>query len=70
MFLVGPCELHETTVGNAQGLWYRGTWNAAGQWVDDGTTSLIWQHGSMTYQLTGQGVTLADLVRIADSMPN
>lgn len=70
VFLVGSCELHETTVGGVQGLWYRGTWNAAGQWVDDRTTSLIWQHGSVTYQLTGQGVTLADLVRIAESMPS
>ncbi len=41
MFLVGACELHETMVGDAQGLWCRGAWNAAGQWVDDGTTSLI-----------------------------
>ncbi|HPL29354.1 MAG TPA: hypothetical protein PLG21_14995 [Anaerolineae bacterium] len=70
VFLVGPCELHETTVGGVQGLWYRGTWNAAGQWVDDRTTSLIWQHEGLTYQLTGQEVTLADLVRIAESMPS
>lgn len=70
VFVVGPCELQETMIGDVQGLWYRGTWNASGQWLDDGTTSLIWQRGNMTYQLTGQEVSLADLVRVAESMPS
>ena len=68
LFLVGPGELHETMVGEIPARWYRGTWNAAGEWVEDGTISLIWKQDSLTYQLTGQELTLAELVRVAESL--
>lgn len=68
VFLVGPGELHETMVGEIPARWYRGTWNAAGEWVEDGTISLIWKQDRLTYQLTGQELTLAELVRVAESL--
>jgi len=55
-------------VGEIPARWYRGTWNAAGEWVEDGTISLIWKQDGLTYQLTGQELTLAELVRVAESL--
>ena len=69
VFLVGPGELHETTVGGRAAWWYQGTWNAAGEWVEGGTINLIWEQDGLTYQLTGQELALAELVRIAESLP-
>ena len=68
VFLVGPGELHETTVGETSAWWYQGTWNAVGEWVKDGTISLIWEQGGLTYQLTGQELTLGELVCIVKSL--
>jgi|GEM_PF-2795043 len=68
VFLVGPGELHETTVGETSAWWYQGTWNAVGEWVGDGTISLIWEQGGLTYQLTGQELTLGELVCVAESL--
>jgi len=68
VFLVGPSELHETTVGETPALWYRGAWNAAGEWIEDETINLIWEQDGLTYQLTGQELALAELVRIAKSL--
>lgn len=68
VFLVGPGALHETTVSERAAWWYQGTWNAAGQWVEDGTISLIWEQDDLTYQLTGQELALAELVRVAGSL--
>jgi len=69
VFLVGPGELHETMVGEIPARWYRGTWNAAGEWVEDGTISLIWEQDGLAYQLTGQELALVELLRIAESLP-
>lgn len=70
VFLVGPGELHETTVGETSAWWYQGTWNAAGEWVEDGTINLVWEQDGLTYQLTGQELALAELVRVAESLPS
>lgn len=69
VFLVGQGELGEITVAGQAGIWYRGTWDASGRWVDGGVINLVWQHGDVTYQLTGQGMELAELVRVAESLP-
>ena len=67
-FLVGPGELYETSVGGRAAWWYQGTWNPAGEWVEDETISLIWEQDGLTYQLTGQELALAELVRVAESL--
>ena len=68
VFLLGQGELHETTVGETSAWWYQGTWNAVGEWVEDGTISLIWEQDGLTYQLTGQELTLGELVCVAESL--
>ncbi len=67
---VGSLELNETMVGQQQGWWYNGTWNADGEWDNsDVLTNLIWERGNHIYQLTGEGISLDELIRIAESVP-
>ncbi|MDY7042452.1 MAG: hypothetical protein SVX38_16485, partial [Chloroflexota bacterium] len=68
VFLVGPGELHETSVGGRAAWWYAGTWNAAGEWVEHGTINLIWEQDGLTYQLTGQELALEELMHVAESL--
>ena len=69
VFLVGRGELHETAIRGSVAWWYRGAWNAAGDWVEDAAVNLIWEEAGSTYQLTGQRLPLTELVKIAESLP-
>lgn len=69
VFLVGPVESHETTVGETPAWWYRGAWNAPGEWVEDGTINLAWEQDGRTYQVTGQDLPIEELMHIAESLP-
>lgn len=69
VFLAGPGHLHETMVGSTRALWYNGTWNEAGQWMEESAVNLIWEEGGFTYQLTGQDLPLEELIRVAESLP-
>lgn len=69
VFLVGRGELHETAIRGSVAWWYRGAWNAAGDWVEDAAVNLIWEEAGSTYQLTGQRLPFTELVKIAESLP-
>ena len=70
VFLVGPGDLQEVIVNTSPAWWYRGTWNAAGEWVTDNTWSnLVWEQGGCVYHLAGQDLPLEELVATATSLP-
>lgn len=66
--MIGPSQAHETVVNGLPAWWYSGTWNASGEWVQAQVISLIWEQAGFVYQLTGQELELAELVRIAESI--
>ncbi len=67
---VGPNALHSTTVGGAAAWWFGGQWDAVGRWTDDGTwLSLVWPRDGYIYRLSGQTLTLPELLRVAESLP-
>jgi hypothetical protein len=70
VFLVGSGDLQEVRVNTLPAWWYRGTWNAAGEWVTDNTWgNLVWEQEGRVYHLTGQDLPLEELVSIATSLP-
>lgn len=67
---VGPDAVRETTVGGSPAWWYGGTWTRDGQWVDDGTwTTVVWERDGFVYHLAAQRLDLADVLRVAESLP-
>lgn len=71
VFLVGSGDLQEVMVNTLPAWWYRGTWNAAGEWVTDNTWSnLVWEQGGRIYHLAGQDLPLEELASIATSLPS
>lgn len=71
VFLVGSGDLQEVIVNTLPAWWYRGTWNAAGEWVTDNTWSnLVWEQGGRVYHLAGQDLPFEELVSIATSLPS
>jgi hypothetical protein len=70
VFLVGSGDLQEVMVNTLPAWWYRGTWNATGEWVTDDTWSnLVWEQEGRIYHLAGQDLPLEELVSIATSLP-
>jgi len=70
VFLIGPGELSETTIGNIPAWWYTGTWNAGGEWSSDlEWGNLVWAHEGKVYHLAGQGLIQDQLIRTAHSLP-
>jgi len=71
VFLVGSGDLQEVIVNTLPAWWYRGTWNAAGEWVTDNTWgNLVWGQEGRAYHLAGQDLPLEELVSIATSLPS
>jgi len=71
VFLVGSGDLQEVIVNTLPAWWYRGTWNAVGEWVTDNTwNNLVWEQGGCVYHLTGQDLPLEELVSIVTSLPS
>jgi len=59
----------EIIVNGTTGFWYQGTWAPDGDWIQDSDiTSLTWKQSGYVYQLSGQGVSLEDLVAVAASV--
>lgn len=69
VFLVGPGDSHETTVNKTPAWWYQGTWNTAGEWVEEEWINLVWEQEGRIYHLAGQDLPFEVLVHIAESLP-
>lgn len=66
----GGYATHDTAVGGTSAKWFSGTWTRDGQWVDDGTwLTVIWERGEFVYHLAGQRLDLAEVLRVAESLP-
>lgn len=70
VFLVGPVELSETTIGDISAWWYPGTWNASGEWSSNPEWgNLVWESNGDVFHLAGQMLTQEQLRTIAQSLP-
>lgn len=59
----------EIVVNGTTGFWYQGTWAPDGNWVGDSDiTTLTWKQSGYVYQLSGQGLSLDELVAVAASI--
>lgn len=66
----GAQAIGETAVGGGVGRWFTGIWEPDGRWRDTPDwLTLVWERGGYLYHLTGQGLPLAELVRVAESPP-
>lgn len=70
VFLVGPGELSETTIGDISAWWYPGTWDANGEWSSDPEWgNLVWERDGDVFHLAGQMLKKEQLITIAQSLP-
>jgi hypothetical protein len=70
VFLVGPGELSEITMGNIPAWWYTGTWNTGGEWSSESEWgNLVWERDGDVFHLAGQMLTKEQLITIAQSLP-
>ena len=67
---IGTQAVQETMVHGKAARWFHGVWAADGRWLDTDTwTTLVWEQGDLLYQLAGQQLSLAELIRVAESLP-
>ena len=67
---VGPGALRDTAVQGSPAKWFSGTWTRDGRWVDDGTwIAVVWEREGFVYHLAGQRLELAEVLRVAGSVP-
>lgn len=70
VFMVGPGEPSEITMGNIPAWWYTGTWNAGGEWSSETEWgNLVWERDGDVFHLAGQMLTKEQLITIAQSLP-
>jgi hypothetical protein len=62
-------EAREIVFNGITGFWYDGTWASDGSWIEDSDViTLTWKRGGYVYQLTGQGLSLDELIQVASSI--
>lgn len=67
---IGASAVQDVLLGTHLARQYYGVWGLDGQWID--TTdwcTLVWVQDGYLYHLAAQQVPLAELVRVAESLP-